>query len=192
MKVRCSACPANEDRPTSDHLTRGITCSYFPYPNRRVWPSLVRELECLVLYFCHLVHTCEEYYYRKFWKKNCHVDDRRAQGQPQARGRLHPNIYPVPSFLTQWNHKVDDARAISISLDARIVTARPGMYHDRRRRRGCLAEPLIVSPNVRAYTTVAVKLLSGTLSNRGFGKEPRTIRMLCPPFHGHHPPLAHS
>ena len=48
MKVRYSASPANENRLTSDRLARGITSSHLPYSNRRVWPSLVRELECQI------------------------------------------------------------------------------------------------------------------------------------------------
>ena len=47
-----------------------------------------------------------------------------------------------------------------------------------------LGKLLIVSPKARAYTTstievIVVKLLSGTLSNRGFGQEPSSLLYAC-------------
>jgi hypothetical protein len=134
VKVRRSTCSTNEDLLTSDHFARGlrVTSSHLCYAIRLVWSSLIRELGCLIVSHAVLYHmgsvwlTCEEY--KKSEKKNfCLVDDRielkhGATSTPQYLSRAY-----VPSFLTRWNHKVNEARVIS--FDARIVTSWPGMRH---------------------------------------------------------------
>jgi hypothetical protein len=105
VNVACSACPANEDLPTSDRFARGITSSHLSHPNRLVWPSLVRQLGCLVFSHAVLYHmssavylTCGEYKKSNNFR---HVDDR-----TQARGRLHPKHYLGCTFLLNHNHSL--------------------------------------------------------------------------------------